>query len=586
MNNSSGRQIGAFLLFAVAVLLLLPDLIWLCVADGKYFEHSVPYALMSGLLPSLVLLATLFAILGRRPWLSVLLMLPFLLFVPIETAYVGHYGEPSWYAIIATILESNTHEVVEFLGSEIWPLLAACVACLGFGLATIVYLRRVQFSWTGRLRNLTLTAGATAVLIGAGLLWPRPDGGKQSAPSAAAATAEPALPSWAGKIEPSFPFGVPLRYWHYRVEWNAMRTASDRLHTFRFKAHTTRAVSARQIYVLVIGETGRKDRWQLYGYERATNPELAGISNLIRFEDMVTPAGESRDSVPIIASRKRANDHRAYFDERSISAAFSEAGFATFWLSNQMAIGHYDSPIAVVAFDAEHVAFYSVADWGKAGTYDEVLLEPLKEAIASSNDNLFVVLHTMGSHANYAHRYPPAFDVFKPSLKGNEDADYYDVSVQEQLRNSYDNSILYTDHFIAAVIRTLAATGDVATMWYISDHGEDFASATCKLAGHGNGTEFDFRIPSVFWYSDGYAQQFPEEIARVRQRSRMKLTTENVFESLIDMAALDFPGHDPQWSIFSSVWQAHPRIVNGLVPLDIDAASAPGKCHVLVPSGQ
>jgi glucan phosphoethanolaminetransferase (alkaline phosphatase superfamily) len=150
--------------------------------------------------------------------------------------------------------------------------------------------------------------------------------------------------------------------------------------------------------------------------------------------------------------------------------------------------------------------------------------------------------------------------------------------------NSYDDSILYTDHVIGEVIRTLASTKAISAMWYVSDHGEDFASPACKLAGHGNGTVNDLRIPSVLWYSDAYASAKEAELAQARVHSTMKLTTENVFESLIDMAGLDFPTHDRTRSVFSTQWHERPRIVTGFAQSDIDFDDAriSDKCRIML----
>lgn len=577
-NPSSARLGPRACLIGFVLFVLSPNLAWLAQCDGRYFEHSIPYALMSGLLPAIVTVAGVLAIFARRLWLGCLLFLPFFPLVPIEAAYIAQYREPTWYAIIATILESNSHEIVDFLGAAIWPLLLACVIATLLGSFAIWYLRRARLIWAGRSRAWALVACAAVVVLFAVSAWHAPNAGRT-----AASVHE--LPSWTQSIEPSFPVGVPIRYLHFRSEWKSMREASGRLAAFHFGARQTRQYAQRQIYVLMIGETSRRDRWQLYGYERPTNPELSRMPNLIRFSHMVTPAGESRDSVPMIVSRKPATDHDSFFSERSISTAFAEAGFDTYWLSNQMVIGQYDSPIAAVAYDAAHVSFYSVADWGKAGTYDDVLIKPLLQAIRASSKNMFIVLHTMGSHANYANRYPPEFDNFRPSLKGISEPDYYDLSLQERVHNSYDNSILYTDHVIAEVIQALASTNAISTMWYVSDHGEDFATGACKLGGHGNGTVNDFRIPSVFWYSDAYAAANADALAQAKVHSNMKLTTESIFESLIDMAGLDFPTHDHTHSIFSAQWHKRPRIVAGFGhnDLDFDDATISAKCEIMLP---
>jgi glucan phosphoethanolaminetransferase (alkaline phosphatase superfamily) len=592
-GKNKPNRLGTILLVVTIVVVLLPNFVWLATSDRLYFTHSIPFMVMSAILPSLIVVLGLFAALGRWPWLAVLVCLPFLIVVPIESAYITQYGEPTYFAIVATIFESNSRETIDFLGALLWPLAAATLVCLVLGIVTTIHLYRTQYRWTHRSRIWTLTACVTALLMPslAALINPAPVAGgaasgamSSAAQTSAAATEQGAgLPVWMQKIEPSFPAGVAVRLYHYRLEWAAMRRSAERLREFHFQARQANEIPGRQVYVLVIGETGRRDRWQLYGYGRDTNPELAALPNTIKLADVVSPWSASRMAVPIIVTRKRGTDARSQFDERSVMDAFAEAGFATYWMSNQLAVGEFDSPIAVVAHDAEHVSFYNVADWGKPGNYDEVLLTPLKAALAGNEQKLFIVLHTLGSHANYAYRYPPAFDRFIPSLKDVADPDYYNFANAERIYNSYDNSVLYTDHFVAEVARTLAQANVVSTMWYVADHGEDLITQDCKFAGHGNGTVHDFPVPSVFWYSDAYAHQFGKELEQLRNHAGEKLSTENVFESLIDMARIDFPSHDRSWSLFSAQWQSHERIVHAMFDVDFDSADRSQKCQMLWP---
>jgi len=402
----------------------------------------------------------------------------------------------------------------------------------------------------------------------------------------AAAADDPSTLIDAYALERSFPLGVPMRILHWYGDRTAMLRQVESHRSFRFGAHPERDLPGRQIFVLVLGEASRADHWQMYGYGRATNPKLETATNLVRLSDIVTPWSASRMSVPIIVSRKKGTDPDGYFPERAIMRAFSEAGFATYWISNQIAFGGYDSPISVVARDADHVSFHNVADYTNPGSYDEVLIPPLKAAIDSGAQKLFVVLHTLGSHENYAYRYPDQFDVFKPSLKGVAHVDNNQPSLAENIQNSYDNSVIYTDDVIAKVIEVLRSTGAVSTMWYVSDHGEDLINKSCSLTGHGSGTDNNFRIPSVFWYSDSYADAFAANIEQLKEHAKERATTENVFESMIDMAGLDFPGHDRTWSLFSASWQQHPRIVTplfGQVRADFDHSGRSANCQMVTP---
>lgn len=574
------RQLIAAVLLGLAIgLVVLPNVIWALYANGKSFEFSRPYALVCGLLPSVLALALLFGVLGRALWVGVLVLVPFLPIAPVETAYIAHYGEPSWYAIIATVVESNSREAIDYAGNAFWLLSAACLISFAIGIAAAVMLRRARLTWTGRSRRIALTAAISCIVAIAVFDTVL----ARSAPAGASKQGPAALPQ-ASNFKVSFPFGMPLRLLEWYDEQRSMQQVAAGLREYRFHAHAARTFDQRRIHVLIIGEASRVDRWSLYGYGRETNPRLAGQPNLIRLSDVVTPWSASRMAIPIIVTRKKGADGHDWFNEPSILRVFSEAGFDTYWLSNQIAFGALDSPISVLAKEANHVAFFNVADYTNAGTYDDVLLEPLKQALQSGSQNLFIVLHTLGSHENYAYRYPEAFDKYKPSLKRLARVDFNNAAIAQEISNSYDNSILYTDHFIAEVIASVDATPALSTVWYVADHGEDLINASCNLTSHGSGTVYNFRVPSVFWYSDSYAAAFAPELRRLRQHSDQPLTTENLFESLIDMAGVTIPERDAAWSVFSDEWQPHRRIVNplyGEARLDFDHAGESKNCHML-----
>lgn len=58
-----------------------------------------------------------------------------------------------------------------------------------------------------------------------------------------------------------------------------------------------------------------------------------------------------------------------------------------------------------------------------------------------------VVLHTKGSHYLYSQRYPRSYARYQPECMGVDE-----FCSKQQLINAFDNSVLYTDSFIANVI--------------------------------------------------------------------------------------------------------------------------------------
>jgi glucan phosphoethanolaminetransferase (alkaline phosphatase superfamily) len=210
---------------------------------------------------------------------------------------------------------------------------------------------------------------------------------------------------------------------------------------------------------MVIGESSRYDRWSLNGYARETNPLLSQEANLVALPDVITSVSATRLSVPVIISRKPATQSlKDGFSEKSFLTAFKEAGFKTFWLSNQISFGKFDTPVSVFAKEADVVDFLNLGGFTDNSNYDEVLFGPLKHALADPAPKKLIVLHTLGSHWNYSHRYPKQFDKWQPSLFGVDKPVYTDIRIKEQLNNSYDSSILYTDWFLAHVIDALKET--------------------------------------------------------------------------------------------------------------------------------
>jgi glucan phosphoethanolaminetransferase (alkaline phosphatase superfamily) len=360
-----------------------------------------------------------------------------------------------------------------------------------------------------------------------------------------------------------------------------MRAEAAKFKTFRFHAHRAGPpLRQRQVYVLVIGESSRRANWQLFGYDRATNPELSKLPNLVPLTRFITTWPESIAAIPMILTRRKPDmAWDAPWHEASVLRAMAEAGYETYWISNQQAIGEFDSPVSMYAYEAQHVEWLNHASWTGPGSYDEDLVQPLEDALHASDRDLFVVLHMMGSHVKYDYRYPTAFAHWNPTEmsppgKGGR---------IERARNSYDNSILYTDHVLAQVIGVLRQSGAVTALWFESDHGELIPTPACDKEGHGVGTVPEYEIPALFWYSDAYQQHFPQRVAALRANSDKRTLSADTFESLIDMAGVTFPTHDGTWSLFSPTWHYHTRWVAQTQHIDFDTARIGKQCGRVLP---
>jgi glucan phosphoethanolaminetransferase (alkaline phosphatase superfamily) len=281
-------------------------------------------------------------------------------------------------------------------------------------------------------------------------------------------------------------------------------------------------------------------------------------------------------SVPVILTRKPPQDTRAFFPEKSLIAAFREAGFKTYWLSTQSPLGPHDSSIALHARESHYSRFLNPTDYRGAGVHDGALLGQLADILARDEPRQLIVLHTLGSHFNYADRYPAEFDVFQPSQTGARTPSLHDRSQKEAMNNSYDNSIYYTDWLLSEIIAQLLGTDARATLLYVADHGENLFDGACTKSGHGHSTELDFRVASMWWNSPQYARARPEAIALVGERRDAALSTSHVFHTLLDAADIHYPGQDLSQSVLNEDWIRRPRPVQG--GYDFDSAARDPLC--------
>lgn len=557
-------------LLALILLIMAPNLARFC------WEHGV-ITWVTGLLIPAVCIAALFAVLGRWPWLACLLLAPFAVLAPAELFYVLTYHHPSSYTVLGTVAATNPAETISYFGKWLIPLLLSIAGSLILTLvaARQCYQRRTQ--WHGSLRNcLTLLSiGLPVTLFLAGAL----KAGSTDLHDRAARGWK-SLSSLSSTVEPGYPLGLVVRVMKFHRDWAYISSSAVRLKDFRFHATPTAKTDKRQIYVLVIGESSARSHWALFGYGRPTNPELSKLSNVIPISHMLTSYAATQEAVPIILTRKPVTSFQELAKEPTILRAMAEAGFETWWISNQVTLGKYESAVTIYSLEASHVVYLNNSTWTSDQSFDEKLLKPLNDAINSGHKNVFIVLHMMGSHLNYELRYPRSFMQFRPTLADPKP----EVSPDPRTVNSYDNTILYTDHVLAQIIQTLRTSNAVTALWYESDHGEMLNNATCNYSGHGYGTREEFQIPTVFWYSNAYADLFPDRISNLLHNAAKPTISANTFESLIDMADVSFPGHDPGMSLFSESWAFHPRIVHSGWELDYDKARFEENCGLVEPS--
>ncbi|MGK3142116.1 phosphoethanolamine transferase EptA [Pantoea sp. C2G6] len=258
--------------------------------------------------------------------------------------------------------------------------------------------------------------------------------------------------------------------------------------------------------ILVVGETSRAQNFSLGGYGRLTNPLLAK-DDVIYFPHTTSCGTATAVSVPCMFS----NMPRAHYDD--VLAAHQEglldiiqrAGISVLWNENDG--GCKGACDRVPHQDMTSLNLPGMCINGEC--YDDVLFHGLDAYIDQLKGNAVIVLHTIGSHGpTYSHRYPPAQRQFVPTCDTNQIQD----CSQQQLINTYDNTLLNVDRIVDKAIGVLRAHQDrfATSLVYLSDHGESLGENGAYLHGlpYAIAPATQTHVPMLIWLSDDYQQRY------------------------------------------------------------------------------
>jgi lipid A ethanolaminephosphotransferase len=292
------------------------------------------------------------------------------------------------------------------------------------------------------------------------------------------------------------------------------------------------------LFVLVVGETNRAANWGLNGYEHQTTPELAQL-DVLNFKRAQSCGTNTEVSVPCMFSPYGRHD----YDEKEIRRHESflhiieHAGIKTLWRDNQAGCKGVCDGLEQQRLDDSKDAELCNGD----RCLDEILLKGLDaEVRKAKNGNIFVVLHQLGNHGPaYYQRYPASLRRFTPTC------DTSDLSKcsREQIVNSYDNAVLYTDHFLAKTIAFLKSEQkdyDTA-MWYMSDHGESLGENGIYLHGlpYSIAPKEQTSIPMVMWFSDGFLSSFHLNKDCLTKQADSPVSHDNLMHTVLGMLQID-----------------------------------------------
>ena len=314
---------------------------------------------------------------------------------------------------------------------------------------------------------------------------------------------------------------------------------------YKYNAISQRPDSVAEVYVMVVGETSRGDNWQLGGYDRDTNPRLSQTDGVVYFPLALTQSNTTHKSVPMIISDLDATSFDDIDSHKSIITAFKEAGYHTYFLSNQRRNRSYTE-----FFSNEADSVYYLPDHEDGLTFDHELVEIMKPIV---NDTVykkkFIILHTYGSHFNYRDRYPDGFSHFTP-----DDVPDANLANRDKLINAFDNSIRYIDNYLSEAIGVLDSLDCPSSLIYAADHGEDIFDDSRHRFLHASPipTSYQLHVPLLVWMSGELADLMPDAVNSLKNNSATTVSsTLSMFHTISTLAGLKMPSLDENLSLTS-----------------------------------
>ena len=492
------------------------------------------------------------------------------------TYFIGDFGAVIDRHALASVYETDPREAGEWLNTRMLLTIA------GLGLLPAALLWWVKIDWRSPLRELgsrLLLGLLAAALLGIAALG----FGKDVASL---------LRNRMELRHIANPFALlaaQLSYWDHARD--------DRRPFVRIGLDARRGTALATgdrpvVLVLAIGESMRASSLDLNGYARDTDLELHPIP-MVNFSHVSSCGTNTATSLPCMFSGLGRDDYDDGIAKRreNLLDVLGRGGYDVLWLDNNTGSKGLAARAEEHSPGPEEHPQWCHAD----GCYDDVLVAELARRLPTIRRDTVIVVHLLGSHgpAYYA-RYPEAYAAFTPECRTNRLQECSDA----QLRNTYDNTVLYSTHVLARITALLgesragdappprvaaclarlghgatsaraaecradtpppnpasapATPGFDAAMLFVSDHGESLGEHGLYLHGapYAIAPDEQTRVPMLLWSSERFAARRGLDTGCLRDRADRPLSHDHFFHSVLGLADVDTTARTSALDLFA-----------------------------------
>jgi heptose-I-phosphate ethanolaminephosphotransferase len=314
-----------------------------------------------------------------------------------------------------------------------------------------------------------------------------------------------------------------------------------------------------QTYVIIIGESLTRNHMGIYGYQRDTTPVFSAMqSELLIFNNTISSHAQTQPSLRNALTQSNTQNNIALQDALSLVDLANKAGFKTWWISNQQPLR---ATLSAIASSATVINFISNDFHGvENNRFDGFMLPYVQKAFTDSSNKKVIFIHMMGSHLQYANRYPTEFTVF------NDDK-VTSFTTPPSARainyiNQYDNSVRYTDHIAGTIVNLLKQQNGINAALFFADHGEEVYQ-DMDFLGHGpdNPSHNMFEIPMLVWTSAEYQAQRPATLQNLQHNLAAPFMLDDLYQFAGNIMGIQSDTLLPALSPANALYMPKTRIV-------------------------
>ena len=316
--------------------------------------------------------------------------------------------------------------------------------------------------------------------------------------------------------------------------------------------NNSHANGKNNLLVFVVGETARSMNYQLNGYFKDTNQYTKDL-DLISFKHVSSCGTNTAVSVPCMFSNLTHENYSAIAanSQDNLLDVLQHAGLNVLWVDNNSGCNQVCKNVTTINISTEND--YQWCDGNSC--VDEVLLANLQTQINSlAEKDSVIVLHVMGSHGpTYYKRCPQEHQHFKPGCFRSD----IQNCTAEELLNTYDNSILYTDFVLNEIINLLRKNNkhwDTSVI-YVSDHGESLGEKHLYLHGlpYNLAPKEQTHVPYITWFSKSFIRTKKINMDCLRNKAAIDhYSHDNIFSSILGLMDISTKEYNQTQDIFYS----------------------------------